>query len=219
MITAPNATAFRTRRAFAAPDARIKFTRKTFDDGKSPMVTLTGYPIVWGDISSDRGGYKVRLTKGAAAFTDQVYALWHHDFSKLLAGTGNKTLRIGQADDYGLPVEMDLDANTTAGRDAAAYVASGLVNGMSFCMANGFEDYSESTEDGQTIITCTKFTVDEVTITAIPAFAGTQIGVKDEDADKPNPPTPAGGMSQVEGLSRINAFVQAQKLRLAMVGL
>jgi len=184
----------------SARDAKLKVTRRTFAaGGAEPIVTLAGYPIAWGDTSSDRGGYQVRLAKDSATFTPQVLSLWNHDFSKPLAGTANGTLRILPADDYGVPVEIDLDTATSAGRDAAAYVASGLVTGMSFSMQNGFEDFDETEKDAQTggpVVTAKKYTVDEVTITVIPAFAAAKIGLKElRDAPNTIEPKPAGGMN------------------------
>ncbi len=209
------------RQWFAAPDSKLKITRKDFADGKSSIVTLAGYPIVWNDTSSDRGGYKVRLAKNSATFTQPAMALWHHDFSKPLASTANGSLRIGQADDYGVPVEIDLDTNTSAGADAAAYVTSGLVKGMSFSMANGFEDYNESSEGGQKILNATKYTVDEVTITAIPAFAAATIAPKPEDNEEEGAAggeaPAAGGMSDKPAPNRITASHRLASLRLAVL--
>lgn len=174
---------FTSRTTFSTGNARLKIKRQQFADG-TEGVTLQGYAIVWGEKSSDRGGYSVKLAPKSAKFTDSVMALWHHDFSRPLGGTVNKTLRILAADDIGVPVEIDLDMNTSAGRDCAANVGSGLVGGMSFSMANGFEDYTEEKTDGKTVLNVTKYTVDEVTVTPIPAFAGTSVGTMDPDEDE-----------------------------------
>lgn len=196
---------FSARTVFTNADARIKISRKKFADG-TEATTLTGYPIVWGAVSSDRGGYKVKLAKNSATFTDPVMALWHHNFAAPLSGTVNQTLRILAADDIGIPVEIDLDLNTTAGSDALAYVSSKLVGGMSFSMANGFEEYTEEKDGDDRILNVSKYTVDEVTITPIPAFSATTIGKKPDEADQQEPqeleplpagtPPVAGGMSQ-----------------------
>ncbi len=196
------------RQTFSTPNARLKVARKTFADGKEGNV-LVGYPIVWGQNSSDRGGYQVKLAPNSAKFTPEVMALWHHDYSRPLAGTVNGSMTIGEPDEIGIPCEIQLDMNTTAGKDCLAYVQSGLVGGCSFSMTNGFEQYSESEENGNCIIIVSQFTCDEMTITPIPAFSGTSIGVKpaveemeDEEVDTP---------------ARISASHQLDQLRLAML--
>jgi len=200
----------------SAKDAKLKVTRQVFADGKeSPIAELSGYPITWGTTSSDRGGYQVRLARDSAKFTAAPLALLHHDFTKPLASVGNDTLKIGDADDYGIPVTIQLDLNTTLGRDTYQNVKSQLIGGMSFSMANGFEEFSETEKDEQTggpVVTVSKYTVDEVTITAIPAFTEATIAVKQPDKTTE---TPAGGMSAAAP-DRIAASVSLARLRLQM---
>ena len=113
--------------------------------------------------------------------------------------------------------------NTSLGRDVVQNVGSGLVGGMSFSMANGFEDYTESREGGQCVLSVTKYTVDEVTITPIPAFSETSIAVKTDgaeemaDEDKPGTASRPGGMSQAEHARRLLASQQLRRLKLAML--
>ena len=200
---------FTGRKTFGTADARITIKRKTFDDGRDAVTTLVGYPILWGELSSDRGGYQVRLVKGAATFTKPALALFHHNFAAVLGNTANETLRVLAADDTGVPVEIDLP-NTNMGRDVAELVGKKYIQGMSFSMVNGFEDYTEEKQGENYIINVSKFTVDEVTITAIPAFTGTSIDLKpdedDEDEDEPET-APA----------RVDAASQLRALRLAML--
>jgi len=195
---------FTARQAFSTRNAKLLIKRKTFADGRDPVTTLQGYPILWNELSSDRGGYVVRLVKDAALFTDPVMALFHHDFKAVLGNTANQTLRILAADDTGIPVEIDLP-NTTMANDVAELVGKGYITGMSFSMANGFEDYTEEKRGDQFIINVSKFTCDEVTITGIPAFTNTSIGVKPEEEE--DEPTPA----------RIAAAARLHSLRLAML--
>src|SRR3989442_1247147 len=93
-----------TRRILFTADAR--FAAKPAADGKP--ATLVGYPMVWGAVSTDRGGYRVRLLKGSPRFVEVTRALFHHDFRDLLADTFSNTLRLPPADDYGQPVEIEL---------------------------------------------------------------------------------------------------------------
>lgn len=186
---AKNRQVFRTQ--FPVKVVREKFTDAAGNPAEK--ATLKGYPILWNVASSDRGGYVVKLAPNSALFTAPVMALFHHNFAAPLGTTDNGTLRIGAADDKGVPIEIDLNMATSIGRDVAAWVDRGDIKGMSFAMANGFESYTESKEDGMTVVTCQKYTVDEVTVTGIPAFAQTSIAVKaseddtDDDDEENNP--------------------------------
>lgn len=182
------------KRVIFSSNAKLTVTRKTFDatpganadatdEGKG-LVTLRGYPIVFNQLSTDRGGYVVRILPGSISFTPKVLALWCHDFSKPIGNTDNGTLRILPEDDYGIPVEIDLP-DTTVGRDADELVETGLVTGMSFSLPQGFEDSQQVKENGQTIIEVTKAISNEVTITPIPAFDGATIAVVTPESDDP----------------------------------
>ena len=149
-------------------DARLTLSAAT--DGKP--ATLSGYALVWNVLSSDRGGYQVRLLPGSAKFAAQTLALYHHDFQNVLGNTANGSLRIAQ-DSFGVKVEIDLP-NTTAGRDVMELVRGKYVNGMSFAMVDSPQGKTV-TENGKTILDASAYTVDEVTITPIPAFAETSI--------------------------------------------
>lgn len=173
----------RGKRIIYTTDARLKLTKYAADTQQTPaqqfkIATLTGYAFKWGTLSSDRGGYKVRLLPGSASFTPTVHALWHHDFSKPLAVNTNGTLRFS-LDDVGCKVEIDLP-DTTTGNDAEELIEIGTVSGMSFAMTEAPEA-EEVEENGQTILNVKAFTCDEVTITAIPAFIETNIEVAEDD--------------------------------------
>jgi HK97 family phage prohead protease len=216
MIKPNDRQTFASRTTFHNSNARLAIKRAKFADGNDG-ITVTGYPIVWNTLSSDRGGYKVKLAKNSATFSTPTLALWHHQFDKPLGGTVNNTLRILAADDVGVPCEIDLDMNTSAGKDAYAYVSSKLVGGMSFSMVNGFESYTEDDEeDGFAILNVSKYTVDEVTITPIPAFAETSIAPKPEEEADPGTPPVAGGMNQATP-NRVSASMKLRAIKLAML--
>jgi HK97 family phage prohead protease len=162
------------RRTLFIADARLQVIPPVA--GKP--VTLAGYAIVFNVLSSDRGGYKVRLMPGSAKFAPEVHALWHHEYRDVLATNRNGTLRIFE-DGVGVRVEIDLP-DTSAGRDVAELVRTGRVRGMSFGMVDSPKG-EEVTENGEKILNARDYVVDEVTVTAIPAFAQATIGIKDED--------------------------------------
>jgi len=172
--------------------------------------TMTGYPIVWNVLSTDRGGYSVRLMPQSACFNAAVAALSDHDWSKVLGTNTAKTLRIGAPDETGIPVEIDLP-NTDYGRNTAVLVARGDVKGMSFSMMNGFEQSFASTEGNQRVLNVTKFTVDEVSVLVDPAFTQTSIDLlPSEEEDATNDPDEADG----EGYSRVNQALKLSRLKL-----
>lgn len=187
------------RRTFATIDPKFAVNAA---EGKP--VTLTGYACIWGELSSDRGGYKVRLAKDSATIAKPAHALFHHDYRLLIGSTENNSLRF-TSDDVGLKVEIDLP-NTQAGRDVAELIKGGYCRGMSFAMV-GEPRFVTTTENGDYIKDVEAFALDEVTITPIPAFQQTNIGIKSN--------------SSGEGFSKsLNAEGQRwEKLKLEMMRL
>lgn len=156
-------------------------------EGSKGRATLTGYAMVWGATSGERytargDVYKVRLLPNSAVFQKPTAALYHHSFRDFLGSTADGSVRLS-SDDVGVKSEIDLP-DTTLGRDLEWLVGHGRIRGMSFAMIAAPGSYSVSKEDGIEIRSFSNFEVDEVTITPIPAFIETSIGVKsDESAD------------------------------------
>ncbi len=196
-----------TRRLFySQADARLAATAPI--EGRP--TTISGYALVWNVLSSDRGGYKVRLRPGSARFANPTHALFHHDFRDVLGNTANGTLRL-QPDDYGVRAEIDLPP-TSVGRDVAELVRRGDIRGMSFAMVD--DPVSDRvTEGGQTIVEAKSFLVDEVTVTAVPAFEEAMVGMKPEPA-APSPVVAVPGYAR-----RIAQCNQLERLRFDLVGL
>jgi HK97 family phage prohead protease len=182
------------RRIIFTADARFAVAKP--EAGKP--ATLSGYAVVWNTLSSDRGGYKVRFAPDSATFAAPSLALFHHDYQAVLGNTANGTLRLS-SDSTGVKVEIDLPDTQTA-RDVAALVQGGYVGGMSFAMTD-VTDSAASKENGQEILEVKKFTLDEVTVTAIPAFEETSIGVK--------PKTPNAGYA-----ARAAQRIQLERFKL-----
>lgn len=147
----------------------------TVDGSAETLPMLTGYPIVWNATSGDRGGYVARMATNSAEFSkDGVLALYNHDAGMVLGNTANNSLRV-IPDDYGTRVEIDLP-DTTYAKDVAKLVQGGYVAGMSFGMIP--QEWKDSEEAGQKIRIYSKFLVDEVTVTPIPAFIQTTIAAQ-----------------------------------------
>ena len=160
-----------TRRTLFTADSRFSTTPAT---DSSPAV-ITGYALVWNVLSSDRGGYFVRLLPNSATITPDVQAIWSHEFRDQLGDLPSGSLKY-KIDDIGVKVEIDLP-DTTAGRDVYELVRTKRLRGMSFGMTD-FPEGFETTENGQTILNATAYTVDEFSVTNIPAFTQTSIQVK-----------------------------------------
>jgi len=185
-----NFAALKNRTMFKSVGSRLKFVQKPANaekGEKEPTNTLEGYPIVWNELSDDRGGYKVKLAPGSALFATPCFALYNHDFANVLGNTANKTLRV-MPDEHGVKVEIDLP-DTCCGRDVAELVEDEYIGGMSFSMAMGFEQYTTEETDTDTIITVTRFTCDEVTVTGIPSFTSTSIAVQEQPEPEPQDDT------------------------------
>ena len=161
------------RTIFSAADTKLAV--QPASDGEAWNRTLTGYALVWNVLSSDRGGYFVRLQPNSATFASRVMAFWNHDSRDTIGSTASGTLRL-LPDQYGVKVEIDLP-DTTAGRDLATLIGRGDIGGMSFGMTDSPEG-KKTVEGGRTILNASKYTVDEVTVTAIPAFTETTIAIK-----------------------------------------
>jgi HK97 family phage prohead protease len=187
------------KKMYFTSNARLKLSRQTpsttpvkadasqpVDD--EPVITLKGYAIVWNVLSTDRyaadgSTYKVRLIPGSASFTTPCRALYEHEAPRLIGITSNGSLRLLPADQIGIPFEADLP-DTTTGRDVAELVEDEYLSGMSFTMAKGFEDSFTTTENGQKVINATKYTVDEITVCADPAFLDSSVALKDSVAEE-----------------------------------
>jgi HK97 family phage prohead protease len=196
-----------TKRIVYTTDARLALAKFAAVEGQPEKIaTLSGYAIVWDVLSSDRGGFKVRLLPGSATFATPTHALYHHDYTHVIGSTANGTLRL-YPDETGVRVEIDLP-DTTSGRDVEELVEGRYVTGMSFAMI-GTPDASEVTEAGQTILNVAKFDCDEVTVTAIPAFTATSIDVKEDDV----PEDAAAGPSQMSAAKKMDDEANGKKER------
>lgn len=176
-----------------------QFNLVTAADGK--LVTLTGYAILYGVLSSDRGGYKVRLLPGSAKPTENCFACWAHDMADVLGCTDNGTLKL-ESDAVGVKFSVDLP-DTQCGRDAATLVGRKDVKGVSFRMESVRGEWLE-TPEGQ-VLEVSEFTYSHVAPVAEPAFIGTNVSLV---VDAPKPPAD-------NNKSNAAARLRLEKLKLA----
>ena len=141
-------------------------------------VTLHGYVTKYNERSQFMGFYE-QVDKKAFDNTlkndNNVFALYNHDWNKILGSTRNGTLKL-ETDDIGLKFTLQPKANTSFLNDARELVDSGELRGMSF----GFivkEDDWES-RDGYDIRTLKDVDLREVTLTAIPAYESSEVALR-----------------------------------------
>lgn len=95
---------------------------------------IQGYAAVFGQQSSDLGGFRETIRPGAFARSirskQDVLALFNHDSYSILGRTSSGTLRLGE-DGTGLAFEVDLP-DTQLGRDVHTLVQRGDISQCSF---------------------------------------------------------------------------------------
>jgi HK97 family phage prohead protease len=121
-------------RRITLSEAEIEY-RDAGDGEKRP--TIVGYASVFNSPSRNLGGFIETVHPNAfdevLASKPDVLGLYNHDKNKLLARSGNGSLKLS-TDSYGLRYEMSLPATRDA-EDVATMVKERLVTGSSFAFA------------------------------------------------------------------------------------
>ncbi len=133
----------------------------------------------------DTGWFIETIKPGAFARALQekqdVRCLFNHDPNNLLARTKSGTLRMTDASD-GLHYDADTDPNTTMGRDVAAMIERGDLDGCSFSFnVRGDVWRHERDEDGKgetTYRDITDLDLFDVGPVTFPAYTQTSVGVR-----------------------------------------
>ena len=196
------------RRTFiASTREESRFAVGTVPENSGGLPPLVGYAMTWNTLSDrrqefDQEGkkvgkpYRVRLLPNSAQPDPNcpTLALADHDFRRILGGTANATLKMA-SDATGQRCEIN-PANTSYGRDIVELVRRGDVDGMSFALLDAgaeFKEVDNPDAPDEVIREYSKFFFDEVTVTGIPAFTSTSIGVApgSDNADAPMSRQPA----------------------------
>lgn len=148
------------------------------------VKTVRGYAAVFNS-ETDIGGY-FREVIAPGAFADSiggdVRALVDHDSGRVIGRTKAGSLRLVE-DERGLAVEIDLP-DTSDGRDLAALVERGDIDGMSFGFSVRKEEWDETVDPPlRTIRSVELFEVSAVTW---PAYPDTSLAMRSRNkpADK-----------------------------------
>lgn len=168
-------------------------TLRAAKDAPEGAGTLEGYAARYNSRSVDLGGFVEMIAPGAfkRAFEEgaDVFAYADHDPSKRIGRTANGTLRMFDEPE-GLRVEIDLP-NTTAGRDMAEEVRTGLVRGMSFGFRTLSDTWAEE-EGGAILRTLNEVELYEVSAVGTPAYPDTSIAKRSLESFRSSSPTAAG---------------------------
>lgn len=143
----------------------------------SSQGMLVGYAAKFNSPSLDLGGFREIIKPGSftrsLATGEHVRALYNHNADQVLGRVGAGTLRLTE-DEVGLRFELDLPATTYA-RDLAALVERGDVSGCSFAFSVRPGGETWDTVNGESIRTLTALDLEEITITARPAYPDTTV--------------------------------------------
>jgi HK97 family phage prohead protease len=160
---------------------------RTFDadfrmvqDGEKPY--FEGTPIVFNTLSSDLGGFKEIIDRGAwdSADTSECFAVFNHKEENLLGTASAGTLRFIKVDEGGVHVEID-KSNTNISRDCAEWVERKEVNKMSFKFTIKEDDWAYDKETDTLIRTVKQFgKIYDVSLVTRPAYKEATVRSIDE---------------------------------------
>ena len=157
------------------PNGKAKFTVYGKFAVSEDKRTLIGRAVTFNELSTDRGGYQVRILPNGATYDDPVFALYGHDQNDILGNTQNASLKFEEKED-GIYVEIYLP-NTTLAKDVLALVGDGYVGGMSFgCWP--LETRDSRTESGETVVDYVKYKIDEFSVVGAPSIKSSYVEVK-----------------------------------------
>jgi HK97 family phage prohead protease len=138
---------------------------------------LEGYAAVFDKVSQDLGGFTEIVRPGA--FTRSlregadVLALVHHKPEMVLGRRSAGTLRLSE-DAHGLAFDVALP-DTTAARDLAVSVERGDIRGASFAFTVPKNGDHWFYENGRAMRELLDVNLHDVTVTAAPAYADTEV--------------------------------------------
>lgn len=150
---------------------------RSIADNPSELV-LEGYIAKFDSLTELCPGYFEKIDRHAFDETladgHNVYLVYSHDISKVLASTRNNTLEVN-TDDTGLKFKATINKNLSYASDTYELVSSGEVRGCSF----GFYTIKDNVEydSSKDVIVRTLLNVQllEGTITPIPAYEDTTV--------------------------------------------
>jgi len=149
--------------------------RRAVVDLRADRQRIVGHAIIFDTRSRDLGGFVEVVRRSAVSLTtvgSDVVALYNHDPGAVLGRTP-QTLQLA-TDTRGLAFTLD-PAPTQAGRDAFELVKRGDITGASFGFRTKKDAWRE--ESGTVIRELLDLELVEISLTAFPAYADTDVSV------------------------------------------
>ena len=152
----------------------LNLERRAVVELRADRQRIVGHAIVFDTRSRDLGGFVEVVRRDAVKSTLQsdIVALFNHDSNQVLGRTP-QTLQLS-TDTRGLAFVLD-PAPTQAGRDAFELVKRGDITGASF----GFRTKKDAWRDeaGTVIRELLDIEIAEISLTAFPAYADTDVSI------------------------------------------
>lgn len=126
----------------------------------------------------DRNAFDLTISDG-----HNIFLIFHHDMSKVLASTRNKTLELS-TDEIGLRFKATINKNLSYAKDTYELVKSGECRGCSFGFYCLEEDINYNSETDVITRTLLKVEMLEGTITPIPAYNDTTVSARASEIKK-----------------------------------
>jgi HK97 family phage prohead protease len=169
-------------------ERRVAIELRAGGDAKSPR--LAGYAAVFDTPSQDLGGFIELVRPGAFTRTlkseRDPLALVQHQPELVLGRRSAGTLRLAE-DGKGLAFEIDVP-DTTAARDLLVSVRRGDVKGASFAFTTPQGGDRWSMRGDQALRELLDVDLHEITVTAVPAYADTEVAVRSFQMKFATPP-------------------------------
>ena len=160
-------------RSFVADELEIR-------EEEGQPAKVSGYAAVFERLSLDMG-FREKISRGAftkSIETRNIKALWNHDTSRPLANTKAGTLKL-EENQKGLRFEMELDRESTWGKDAEIAIRRGDCDGVSFgfSVPEGGDTWNNS-DPSHPVRTLTEVDLFEVSPCTFPAYPQTSVSVR-----------------------------------------
>lgn len=144
----------------------------------------------------DRNAFDDTLEDG-----HNIFLVYHHDMSKPLASTRNKTLELS-VDNVGLKFKAKLNKGVSYANDVHELVNSGEVRGCSFGFYIRKQNYAYDRDSDTVTRTIEKVDLVEGTITPIPAYEDTEVSARSKEE-----------FEKVRNENKPSFFIEKERLR------
>ena len=160
-------------------DIRTRPTDLQVRDTQDGAMKISGYAIVFNEISQDMGFYEYVLPSALDGIDlSDILLLYNHNYENILARASSDNLRI-KVDKKGLFFSATLP-DTTLGRDTYEQVKNRNLKGCSFgfTIAKDGDNWKKD-KDGNVFHYITQLeTLSEISITSVPAYNTTSVQVQ-----------------------------------------